>query len=1212
MKRLHQYAEILQEKDAFYKLLHYLFEKPHDPAAICKCFYDALHGSQKDNTSAYYIGILQHLSASDYKYEDVKEIFIAALDTLLSKYSFNIDEFKQFKFPSDTGKWEDAENIVYENIDDPEKYAGIPNKIRLHQDIVNFFLTAENGKKEKIDSQLEKNSKAEEGEYTILDGNSKETDIKTVDIWLKGAERNIVGFFLYILKGNFRKTAENLYLSKELIDDIKNHFIYQQPSKDLSISYTPNKEVVGKLEKGKIYKVAGHEVWNSNITSENMMENFTSDNGFSVKIKLKNNNMKLMYSLIGRKKLFDLEENFDFDMPDDIGGDYKIIEITLPKINKDVPDNKIISIIKKVLGLGYYQLNPQEKLFNFLMKRALIKLDACKMILFDGIISFLQELSKNNIQKLKEHIKEYDKLIENKVMDKDDACKKSDILLKIEKCKEKIMQAIEKAPDIQAEIRTAITAKMGNNQYGVSSIASELFQNADDALKQRISYTENLDPSQKGFSITWNGGTLQFSHFGRGINYAPADTSDEQANRWHYDLINMLKLNCSDKEKTTDTGKFGLGFKSVYFAADEPQIYCEDTKQHFCIKAGFYPEEIESEKIKAIQLKEHETRFILDTNDENKVETILRDFTVNAFFQTVFSKAIKTITIDKKPFSYKPEIFFKSVYGCIEKSDFEGKRYIAVHIKGKDSVTFIFEYQDTENEKIIKSLDGATAKLWTTTPLGTDKDLGFAINADFQVDTGRKTIVQDSPKNKDIIENAGNALGSLLAEISSKNIITIASVFDVLLSAYEKSSLLKDLPVFVVKAFEKMTGKYPLGNGCFFEAKENQSILYPEKPLEDIFEKDSSRNIRKFLEKYMPSSRLITARYYTFYQNNHIEIPQTKPLKDFFSLLHCDALNELQDTMLKDFDELLKQYSCENTRPSEEFSVKVKTTAGTWEQANTIFIPGLREYNHFKDFAPSVKILDKSYSQESCAFLSRYARPYSPTYAEMYDWFNAYQGGSEKEAEKLIAIINLFGLDIKKLADSWIYEKYQEYLNKMEDANGENIDEFDPAAIVEPFPSQPIGNLDKLIEQIHNTFKNADSVKYEKKELTIRTSRNEKEEKEHIEYRYRGYCQMCEEQNNSWEIAEIFLEPQKEIKQMNLSFCPNCAAEYRNLRNNDEVMEEFRRNILDVDLKNVQKDKDGTLQVSLGYSSIRFTATHLAEIQTLLRSYEIKSDPQTP
>ena len=147
----------------------------------------------------------------------------------------------------------------------------------------------------------------------------------------------------------------------------------------------------------------------------------------------------------------------------------------------------------------------------------------------------------------------------------------------------------------------------------------------------------------------------------------------------------------------------------------------------------------------------------------------------------------------------------------------------------------------------------------------------------------------------------------------------------------------------------------------------------------------------------------------------------------------------------------------------------------------------------------------------------------------------------------------------------------------------------------EPFPNDPIKNLQHIRENIKRLYDKASKVKREYLLRRIRTSRGK--DRDHIGHRYRGYCQICQSRVPYWDVAEIFEDPKKELEQMNLSLCLNCAREYRQLRENRKnknLMSSFKTNILGA---NPEKDT----VIMLGEKEVKFTNTHLAEIQEILK-----------
>jgi len=145
------------------------------------------------------------------------------------------------------------------------------------------------------------------------------------------------------------------------------------------------------------------------------------------------------------------------------------------------------------------------------------------------------------------------------------------------------------------------------------------------------------------------------------------------------------------------------------------------------------------------------------------------------------------------------------------------------------------------------------------------------------------------------------------------------------------------------------------------------------------------------------------------------------------------------------------------------------------------------------------------------------------------------------------------------------------------------------------FPEEPIDNLETLKLNTQGAFHKAHKVEYEKLLRSIRTSRGN--DKERIEWRYKGWCQMCEKKLPAGHHATgIFYLPEKEIEQMNLSLCPNHASEYQKWRREAGFKEELTKKILAA-----ASSDDLCVSIPKGRGTLRFTATHLAEIQEILK-----------
>jgi len=142
-------------------------------------------------------------------------------------------------------------------------------------------------------------------------------------------------------------------------------------------------------------------------------------------------------------------------------------------------------------------------------------------------------------------------------------------------------------------------------------------------------------------------------------------------------------------------------------------------------------------------------------------------------------------------------------------------------------------------------------------------------------------------------------------------------------------------------------------------------------------------------------------------------------------------------------------------------------------------------------------------------------------------------------------------------------------------------------------------DINKFTENIIKAFNDAMFVEF----AYVTKARSERVsgggDRVNIEYRYDGFCQKCRSFKGHWEIAEMFLNlnPRKELEQMYLSLCPNCAAEYRQLRNDPAIMENFKQELLNSEY--------GASEVKLTDNiNMYFTQKHLAEIKIILTEME--------
>ena len=153
-------------------------------------------------------------------------------------------------------------------------------------------------------------------------------------------------------------------------------------------------------------------------------------------------------------------------------------------------------------------------------------------------------------------------------------------------------EIIKNEEPVRKDMLGALRRRIWQIGYGTEKLLFELFQNADDAYEQNKAF--NLGPERDGceFLVKWDRANhrLIVVHWGRPIN-----KQHEKIPGSERDLENMLQMHQSDKQVENDagvTGKFGLGFKTVFLVSDAPYILSGDLRLK--VLGGYLPCEVEA------------------------------------------------------------------------------------------------------------------------------------------------------------------------------------------------------------------------------------------------------------------------------------------------------------------------------------------------------------------------------------------------------------------------------------------------------------------------------------------------------------------------------------------------------------------------------------------------------------------------------------------
>ncbi|MEA5517038.1 DarT ssDNA thymidine ADP-ribosyltransferase family protein [Nodularia sp. UHCC 0506] len=333
--------------------------------------------------------------------------------------------------------------------------------------------------------------------------------------------------------------------------------------------------------------------------------------------------------------------------------------------------------------------------------------------------------------------------------------------------------------EVRKELLEAVRTKINLHGYRCQSIPFELFQNADDAVVewQFMSSQQKMNDSRKQFIIKFDDNKIQFIHAGRPIgcfqhpNHPERQYKDKGFDR---DLEKMLTFNISDKGEGV-TGKFGLGFKSVYLACKRPYVLSKNLG--FTVAGGLIPSRLNPQK--SSELRGDFKRYIglsdatiteLELEENISWQNVLQDFQSVANILLVFSKAIKTCTFVD---AYSQEItldWHPSTVLNIPRvetgkyqtaSNTQDSILLCLKTGGETKASLVLGLFEN-NGCLYKALPEKIPTFWVTAPTREELFLGFILNANFDITTGRESLVKSSVRNRELAQVIGKNLGEVL------------------------------------------------------------------------------------------------------------------------------------------------------------------------------------------------------------------------------------------------------------------------------------------------------------------------------------------------------------------------------------------------------------------------------------------------------------------
>jgi len=351
--------------------------------------------------------------------------------------------------------------------------------------------------------------------------------------------------------------------------------------------------------------------------------------------------------------------------------------------------------------------------------------------------------------------------------------------------KQQIRDLLEKDAQAQGALLGEVMKKLQQFRYDGSSVPFELWQNADDALMELEQLSRNVSAAQAaGFLVEQGVDSFHVVHFGRLINEfrLPGGPSCEELG-FNRDLEKMVVQSISDKTEVGNragaalTGKFGLGFKSVFLVSDAPEVLSGSVD--FVIRGGIYPLRLEESRrdelvltLKAIAPEDWRRgtiiRLPLRGYGSAKAEDVLSLFHRLAPLLVVFSRRLKRLRLrtqghEMPELRWRPKPLLTGTAEFGELTGLTDKLSNALVLASKpdaskDKVMFLFGL----NSDGIVPLPEDVPVFWVTAPTREAPGYGFAVNGPFEPDVGRVQLALNSAHNEQVADELAHVLAARL------------------------------------------------------------------------------------------------------------------------------------------------------------------------------------------------------------------------------------------------------------------------------------------------------------------------------------------------------------------------------------------------------------------------------------------------------------------
>lgn len=544
------------------------------------------------------------------------------------------------------------------------------------------------------------------------------------------------------------------------------------------------------------------------------------EQSFNVKMMTSNQDGSLMtISLTGKplsvernlNEVYYRNRSFAYD------ANTKTYEIVIFKLEDSKDDDFVDSSVDRFLQSILYNIYrlqlPSELLspfINQIKKVDQISIGAARARIFDGLFYILKGVKHPTFKRLDAQM---NKLYENSEGRGLASSESSN------KLNNELIREIENDSTLQESIFRYVRSKVKQNQYSVSSILFELFQNADDSVNDLVVNGRVIGDTERKIIIKndTNNNRIKITHFGRRINEIFGNENDD---KYKWDLLNMLSLSYSDKDsKLGDTGKFGLGFKSIYMLTDRPIVRSGELQ--FEIVAGLYPQTVNHEAA-----YRNCTYFELNYKFEEDAKACLERFLSCSAYVSLFSKHIKVIEAAGAVNATSP----KSVEICVPDTRFftteiSGVKFLLIDCQ-KDGFAFKVMFKLDGGHLVALDETDSMPRVWNLSPLEAAKRLPFIINADFELDTGRLNLAGNGV-NKRPIDLIANYFSNIVVSLNDVKKTYVDDILNLMLKTYaqQDGDVFKPLAEKVLLTAFRKLHRIPTGFGSALDVTSTSRVL---------------------------------------------------------------------------------------------------------------------------------------------------------------------------------------------------------------------------------------------------------------------------------------------------------------------------------------------------------------------------------------------------